>query len=114
VEGVDHCCSVQARWGVAIVLATMSAVVAVAALAVLASPAFREITDSYVRVALTGVVPALAILAVASAATASSRVLKAPWGAALLGVLGLRRAESKVYNSCSSPDIGWPQHDRQR
>lgn len=78
----------KARWGVAIVLAAMSAVVAVAALAILASPAFAEITDSYVRVALTGVVPALAILAVASAASASSSVLKAPWGAAILGALG--------------------------
>lgn len=78
----------NARWGLAIALAVMSAVVAVAAVFFIASPAFTEATESYPRVALTGVVPVLAILAVAAAAQASSRVLKVPWGAVVLGILG--------------------------
>lgn len=78
----------NARWGVAIALAAASAVVALAALVFIASPAFTDATASYARVALTGVAPILAILAVVSAAEASSRVLKAPWAAALLAILG--------------------------
>jgi hypothetical protein len=78
----------KARWGMAISFAVLGAVVAVAALIFIASPAFTEATDSYGRIALTGVVPVLAILAVVTAVEASSRVLKTPWGAALLGILG--------------------------
>jgi len=78
----------NARWGVAIGLAAASVIVAIAALVFVASPAFTEATASYVRVALTGIAPILAILAVASAAQASSRVLKTPWPAALIAVVG--------------------------
>lgn len=80
--------ALKARWSTAIALAAASAVAAVAALVFIATPAFTEVTDSYVRVTLTGIVPALAILGVTTAMEASSRVLKAPWTAALLGVLG--------------------------
>ncbi|MGF3056834.1 hypothetical protein [Microbacterium sp. YY-01] len=78
----------KARWGLAIGLAAASAFVAVAALVFVATPAFNEVTDSFVQIALTGVAPILAILALITAADASSRVLKAPWTAALLAVLG--------------------------
>lgn len=84
--------AVKARWNTAVALAAASAFAAVAALVFLATPAFTETTDSYVRVTLTGVVPALAILAVTTALEASSRVLKAPWTAAALGVLGCAAA----------------------
>jgi hypothetical protein len=73
---------------VAISLASASAVIAVSALIFVFSPAFTEATDSYARVALTGVAPILAILALVSAAEASSRFLKAPWLAASLAMLG--------------------------
>lgn len=76
------------RWSTAVALASAGAVAAVAALVVLATPAFTEATESYVRVTLTGIVPALAILGVTTAMEASSRVLKAPWAAAILGLLG--------------------------
>jgi hypothetical protein len=72
----------------AFVLAVMSAAVAVAALIFIATPSFTDATGSYARIALTGVVPALAILAVGCAARASSRVLKVRWSAVVLGVLG--------------------------
>lgn len=78
----------RVRWSMAMILAVMSSVVAVAAVIFIASPAFAEATESYARIALTGVVPVLAILAVSTAAGASSRVLNAQRGATLLGVLG--------------------------
>jgi len=78
----------KARWGAAMGLAAASVIVAIAALVFIASPAFTEATASYVRVALAGIAPILAILAVASAAQASSRVLKTPWPAALIAVVG--------------------------
>src|SRR5690554_4745239 len=66
------------RWGVAIAVASLSAVVAIAALALILSPVFNESTDSFVRVALTGAAPVMAILAVTTAVDASSKVLRAP------------------------------------
>ena len=78
----------KARWGAAIGLAAMSVAVAVVALVILAGPAFTDATSPYVRVAMTGIVPVLAILAVATGAAASSGVLKTPWAAALLGIAG--------------------------
>jgi hypothetical protein len=78
----------KARWSAAIGLAAMSVAVAVVAVVLLSGPAFTEATASYVRVAQTGIVPALAILAVATAAAASSGVLRTPWAAAVLGIAG--------------------------
>ncbi|WDH77535.1 hypothetical protein PTQ19_08275 [Microbacterium esteraromaticum] len=78
----------KVRWAVPVVLSVLSAVVAIAAVAFIASPAFRDGPDAYARIALVGVAPALAILAVACAAQASSRVLHVRWVAVLLGVLG--------------------------
>lgn len=78
----------RVRWGMAMILAVMSAVVAVVAMIFIASPAFVEATESYARIALTGLAPMLASLAVSTIAGASSRVLNAQRGATLLGVLG--------------------------
>ncbi|MFP1602359.1 hypothetical protein ACLD0U_06700 [Microbacterium sp. 2216-1] len=78
----------RVRWVVPVVLAVLSAVVSTVAVAFIASPGFRDGPESYARIALVGIVPALAILAVACAAQASSRVLHVRWLAVLLGVLG--------------------------
>lgn len=78
----------KGRWIVALALAAASVGFAGASIAVIASPAFTESTESLVRIVLIGVVPALAILAIATATQASSRILRTPWAAAILGVLG--------------------------
>lgn len=103
--------ALDAQWGVAIASAAASTVIAAAALVAIATPAFAEGTGSHVRVALSGVVPALAILAVASAAQASSRVPKTPWGAAILGVLGSGAASVAFETWYAGVDAAAPQSD---
>ncbi|KYJ97340.1 MULTISPECIES: hypothetical protein [unclassified Microbacterium] len=78
----------RGRWSMAIGVALLCVGVAVASASFLLSAAFTETGAAWGRIGLTGVVPALAIVSLGLAAQASSRVLKAPWLAVVLGVAG--------------------------
>lgn len=76
------------RWVVPFALAILSLLISVVALAVVAS-SFTEENAPLVRVALFGVVPALGLLAVVAAMTASHKVRRSPWPAAMIGLVAI-------------------------
>jgi hypothetical protein len=77
----------EARWGLAMILAAMSAVAAIVAVVFIASPAFTETTDSYVRVCLTGAVLLFTFPIVSTVLVAA---------AAVITVALMRRAERRT------------------
>ncbi|WP_426320418.1 hypothetical protein [Microbacterium sp. E-13] len=81
----------RSRWVVPFALAMLSLLISVVALVVVAA-SFTEENAPLVRVALFGVVPALGLLAVVAAMTASHKVDRIPWGAAMIGLAALMTA----------------------